>query len=153
MQAFIGTGFNLVLSFNPLPGFDPRFRQMDFEKEPGRVRKTERKTDDISPIIISRAPASLFTPPRSLLPYPIYHTLFVLFFHISSLSAPFSGSPFSPPFCWKQMGLRKLSRLGRLRHLDRACDWPDRFVAEGMIHFVFGYLLTDGSLTRLTPQL
>ena len=51
MQAFIGTGFNLVLSFNPLPGFDPRFRQMDFEKEPGRVRKT----DDISPIIISRA--------------------------------------------------------------------------------------------------
>ena len=31
MQAFIGTGFNLVLSFNPLPGFDPRFRQMDFE--------------------------------------------------------------------------------------------------------------------------
>ena len=139
MQAFIGTGFNLVLSFNPLPGFDPRFRQMDFEKEPGRVRKT----DDISPIIISRAlasPPSLLLDPFSL--YPIYHTLFVLFFHISSLSAPFSGSPFSPPFCWKQMGLRKLSRLGRLRHLDRASDWPDRFVAEGMIHFVFGLPLT-----------
>ena len=64
MQAFIGTGFNLVLSFNPLPGFDPRFRQMDFEKEPGRVRKGKRKTDDISPIIISRALAS---PPSLLL--------------------------------------------------------------------------------------
>ena len=93
MQAFIGTGFNLVLSFNPLPGFDPRFRQMDFEKEPGRVRKT----DDISPIIISRAPAS----PSSLLLDPFspirYIILFLYsFFHISSLSAPFSGSPFSP---------------------------------------------------------
>ena len=44
-QAFIGTGFNLVLTFNPLPGFDPRFRQMDFEKEPGRVRKKEREKD------------------------------------------------------------------------------------------------------------
>ena len=100
MQAFIGTGFNLVLSFNPLPGFDPRFRQMDFEKEPGRVRKTERKTDDISPIIILRAPVRLLPLLHSSsIPSPlsdISYSFCTLFFHISSLSAPFSGSPFSP---------------------------------------------------------
>ena len=80
MQAFIGTGFNLVLSFNPLPGFDPRFRQMDFEKEPGRVRKAERKTDDISPIIISRAPVRLL---------PLLHS--------SSIPSPLSDISYS--FC------------------------------------------------------
>ena len=89
MQAFIGTGFNLVLSFNPLPGFDPRFRQMDFEKEPGRVRKTERKTDDISPIIISRAPAS---PPSLLLdPFsPIRYI--ILFLYSFFIFPPFPAS-------------------------------------------------------------
>ena len=82
MQAFIGTGFNLVLSFNPLPGFDPRFRQMDFEKEPGRVRKT----DDISPIIISRAPARFpsFTSPLSDISYS-FCTLFSYFLPFRSL--------------------------------------------------------------------
>eukprot|EP00095_Tigriopus_kingsejongensis_P010014 maker-scaffold1211_size55490-snap-gene-0.10 protein:Tk10014 transcript:maker-scaffold1211_size55490-snap-gene-0.10-mRNA-1 annotation:"protein big brother isoform x1" len=37
--AFIPTGFNLVLSFNPHPSFDPQVpRQLDFEKEPGKVQ-------------------------------------------------------------------------------------------------------------------
>lgn len=36
--AFIATGFNLMLSFNPHPSFDPRIpRQIDFDKEPGKV--------------------------------------------------------------------------------------------------------------------
>ncbi len=43
IQAFIGTGFNLVLTFNPLHSFDPRLRQMDFEKEPGKVREKNPK--------------------------------------------------------------------------------------------------------------
>ncbi len=37
-QAFISTGFNLVLAFNPAHSFDPRLRHMDWEKEPGKVR-------------------------------------------------------------------------------------------------------------------
>ena len=37
-QAFISTGFNVLLSFDPTPGFNPANRQADFEKEPGKVR-------------------------------------------------------------------------------------------------------------------
>ena len=40
-QAFVATGFNLVLTFNPLHSFDPRLRQLDFEKEPGKVGGVE----------------------------------------------------------------------------------------------------------------
>ena len=38
-QAFISTGFNLVLSFDTFShSFHPDRRQIDFEKEPGKVR-------------------------------------------------------------------------------------------------------------------
>ncbi|XP_040564423.1 protein big brother isoform X1 [Lepeophtheirus salmonis] len=35
--AFIPTGFNLIISFEPNPGYSLHQRQCDFEKEPGRV--------------------------------------------------------------------------------------------------------------------
>ena len=42
LQAFIATGFNLILSFNPAHSFDPRLKQMDFEKEPGKVSEIQK---------------------------------------------------------------------------------------------------------------
>ena len=42
LQAFISTGFNVLLSFDPTPGFNPANRQCDFEKEPGKVIKFSR---------------------------------------------------------------------------------------------------------------
>ena len=38
-RAFISTGFNVLISFDPTPGFNPANRQCDFEKEPGKVMK------------------------------------------------------------------------------------------------------------------
>lgn len=35
--AFIATGFNLILTFDPTPAFNPAHRQCDYEKEPGKV--------------------------------------------------------------------------------------------------------------------
>ena len=37
-KAFIATGFNTVLTFDPTPAFNPAHRQCDYEKEPGKVR-------------------------------------------------------------------------------------------------------------------
>ena len=37
-QAFIATGFNLILTFDPTPAFNPAHRHVDYEKEPGKVR-------------------------------------------------------------------------------------------------------------------
>ena len=37
-KAFIATGFNLILTFDPTPAFNPAHRQCDYEKEPGKVR-------------------------------------------------------------------------------------------------------------------
>ena len=39
LQAFIATGFNLILTFDPTPAFNPAHRHCDYEKEPGKVRK------------------------------------------------------------------------------------------------------------------
>ena len=47
-QAFIATGFNLILTFDPTPAFNPAHRQCDYEKEPGKVRKVQYKTPQIS---------------------------------------------------------------------------------------------------------
>ena len=38
LQAFIATGFNLILTFDPTPAFNPAHRHVDYEKEPGKVR-------------------------------------------------------------------------------------------------------------------
>jgi len=35
--AFIATGFNVILTFDPTPAFNPAHRQCDYEKEPGKV--------------------------------------------------------------------------------------------------------------------
>jgi hypothetical protein len=35
--AFISTGFNVILSFDPHPAFNPAHRQCDYEKEPGKI--------------------------------------------------------------------------------------------------------------------
>ena len=40
-QAFIATGFNLILTFDPTPAFNPAHRQCDYEKEPGKVREQQ----------------------------------------------------------------------------------------------------------------
>ena len=51
-KAFIATGFNLILTFDPTPAFNPAHRHVDYEKEPGKVR-TEL-VEQISPLEVNR---------------------------------------------------------------------------------------------------
>ena len=37
LQAFVGTGFNLILNYDTATNFNPAHRQSDFEREPGKV--------------------------------------------------------------------------------------------------------------------
>ena len=36
-QAFVGTGFNLIMNFDTSTNFNPAHRQCDFDREPGKV--------------------------------------------------------------------------------------------------------------------
>ena len=38
-QAFVGTGFNLLLNYDTSTNFNPAHRQSDFDREPGKVSK------------------------------------------------------------------------------------------------------------------
>ena len=49
LQAFIATGFNIVLSFDTFShSFHPDRRQIDFEKDPGKVSKRRQMVADCS---------------------------------------------------------------------------------------------------------
>ena len=38
LQAFVATGFNLIMNFDTSSHFNPAHRQCDFEREAGKVR-------------------------------------------------------------------------------------------------------------------
>ena len=114
-QAFIGTGLNLVLSFSPIAGFDPRFRQMDFEKEPGRVSGEANFTEIHTRIAAAACHNSRYFSvigANELLPLrcspirtaplgvpwlnPIYHTFFLAFSFVLPSSFPPTSSPIFP---------------------------------------------------------
>ena len=60
-QAFIATGFNLILTFDPTPAFNPAHRHVDYEKEPGKVRTLNllNKSPPYSKLIESYNPYQL----------------------------------------------------------------------------------------------
>ena len=40
-QAFVTTGFNLILNYDTSTNFNPAHRQSDFDREPGKVSGVE----------------------------------------------------------------------------------------------------------------